>query len=621
MAKKPQNQKPPKYQEGWAIVERHHLLGAILSNVRLLAMEDNSPFWDKINLPPKGFAFLKIIKHYRAEIYIRKANKFSEEEWAFVFATIAIYLGLGLYKKYEERSLFVKQGLFLFAIHYVKNTLNIGELPIAWENFIELEGHISFKNENSVIEQLRNDNSLLEKTKSISLTNDALQKSIEKQEEVIGSYFNWQGNKEFEDVFVENLISQAQKTIALRSSINLNENEINQKNTLGYKAKQWFQLHYPLLASLSASFKIVEDIKICRALGIDVAAVSAVDKVIYMNPLANLNEMGARFVIAHEILHIALDHAGRRAGRDPLIWNLACDFVINGWLVQMNVGISPEGLFFDKSLANKSADEIYLLIASDVRLKKKMMTLKDMKAGADGGKKSCDMLDQDPSYFAEFADACKEALLRGMYLHQSTFQRGDLPADLEEEIKLINQPAIPWQVDLANWIAEHFPLEENRRTYSRPSRRQSSTPDIPRASYIKPLYERNTRTYGVILDTSASMDKQLLGKCLGAIASYSAAQEVKEIRLIFCDAQPYDEGFVPVEMLIHKVKVKGRGGTVLQQAVNYLENATDFPDDAPILILTDGFFEESLKVEREHAFLVPSRLCMPIKTKNVFEFK
>ena len=125
----------------------------------------------------------------------------------------------------------------------------------------------------------------------------------------------------------------------------------------------------------------------------------------------------------------------------------------------------------------------------------------------------------------------------------------------------------------------------------------------------------------MILDTSGSMDKNLLGKCLGAITSYSLAQEVKEIRLIFCDAVPYDEGFIPVEMLTHKMKVKGRGGTVLQQAVNYLENIQDFPKTAPILILTDGFFEETLTIQREHAFLVPNKSILPIKAKNIFEFQ
>jgi predicted metal-dependent peptidase len=231
------------------------------------------------------------------------------------------------------------------------------------------------------------------------------------------------------------------------------------------------------------------------------------------------------------------------------------------------------------------------------------------------------MLDSDPRYFAEFEDACKEMLLRGVFLHD-TIGRGLLPADLVEEIKAINQPPIPWQVDLARWIAERFPVEESRRTYARPSRRQSSTPDIPRPKYIRPEDEKNTRTFGVVLDTSGSMDKKLLAQCLGAIASYSMAQEVKFVRLIYCDAQPYDEGYVQVENLINKVQVKGRGGTVLQPAINLLENALDFPNEAPILILSDGFFEDSLTIKRTHAFLVPRKAYLPFMPRGeVFEFQ
>jgi predicted metal-dependent peptidase len=621
MSKKQNHSNKPKaYEEGWSRVSSHHLLGAIIGAVKLYPLEDNSPVWENVTFVTGGFGYVKVYKDYRAEMYIKKNNKFQKEEWAFVFATLAVYLGLSLYKKYDAKNLFIKQGIFLFAMHYVKNTLGFQDVPDAWVKFLEIENKISFKNESSVIEQLKNEPTLIDKIKDINFLNNHQIEAIEFKNETGSLYSSWQSNKEFGEVFIDNLIEQAQRTIALRSNRNLTEEELEKKNTLGYKAKHWFEHHFPLLAALSASFKIVEDIQLCKQLDIQIAAVSAIDKTIYINPLARLNEMGTRFVIAHEILHVALDHARRRAGRDPLIWNLACDFVINHWLVEMNIGISPSGLFFDKELSTKSADEIYLMIASDVRLKKKLMTLKDMRAGEGNSKKSCDMLDQDPSYFAEFADACKEALLRGVFMHQSC-GRGDLPADLVEEIKAINQPVIPWQVELADWIAQHFPLEENRRSYARPSRRQSSTPDIPRPAYIKPTYEKKTRTFGVILDTSGSMDKKLLGKCLGAIASYSQAQEVKEIRLIFCDAQPYDEGFVPVELLAHKMKVKGRGGTVLQQAVNYLQNCLDFPDNAPILILTDGFFEGNLTVEREHAFLVPNKAYMPITAKNVFEFK
>lgn len=571
-------------------------------------------------MPKEAFVLIKISGNSHADIFLRKNNKFSEDDWRFIFSTIAGYLGLGLHKKINEKHKPTQIGLLLFAIHYIKNIVGINGVPELWNGFFAIENQISFKNESTVIEKISNDNKLLSLVQNISFSNNYNETGISFTDEKNTSYSFWNSSKTFEEIFVENLINQAQKTIALRSTRDISEEELKNKNKLSYKAKHWFEMHFPLLSSLAASFDVIEDIQICKNLGIQIAAVSALDKIIYINPLANLNEMGARFVIAHEILHVALDHAGRRSGRDPLIWNLACDFVINHWLVEMNIGVSPRGLFFDKSLAGLSADEIYIMIASDVRLKKKMMTLKNTRAGEGNNKRDCDILDQDPTYFSEFAQACKEALLRGMFSHQYS-GRGDLPADLVEEIKAINQPPIPWQVELSDWIAERFPLEDNKRTYARPSRRQSSTPNIPRPSYVKPQYDKKTRTYGVILDTSGSMDRQLLGKCLGAIASYSSAQEVKEVRLIFCDAQPYDEGFVPIEMLAHKIKVKGRGGTVLQQAVNYLENAKDFPDNAPILILTDGFFEENLKIEREHAFLVPNKHYMPFSAKNIFEFK
>lgn len=49
-----------------------------------------------------------------------------------------------------------------------------------------------------------------------------------------------------------------------------------------------------------------------------------------------------RFVIAHELLHAGLRHDTRGGGRDPWLWNVACDYVINGWLAEMDVGDRPD---------------------------------------------------------------------------------------------------------------------------------------------------------------------------------------------------------------------------------------------------------------------------------------
>ena len=107
-------------------------------------------------------------------------------------------------------------------------------------------------------------------------------------------------------------------------------------------------------------------------------------------------------------------------------------------------------------------------------------------------------------------------------------------------------------------------------------------------------------TFGVILDTSGSMSREVLGKALGAIASYAAAKDVPAARVVFCDAAVHDAGYLPVEEIAGRVRVHGRGGTVLQPAVRYLERIEDFPSDGPILVITDGACDV-LTLRREHA--------------------
>ena len=51
-------------------------------------------------------------------------------------------------------------------------------------------------------------------------------------------------------------------------------------------------------------------------------------------------------------------------------------------------------------------------------------------------------------------------------------------------------------------------LVEKMRSYARPSRRQSSTPDIARPRYVPKSGADDGRTFGVVLDTSGSMSDE-----------------------------------------------------------------------------------------------------------------
>lgn len=373
-------------------------------------------------------------------------------------------------------------------------------------------------------------------------------------------------------------------------------------------AREWFIHSYPLLGALAASFRVIEDPELCRRLDISVAAVDDASQEIYMNPFAGLDEEECRFVMAHELLHAGLRHQARRQGREPYLWNVACDYVVNQWLVDMGIGTVPRiGVLLDPELKRLSAEAVYDRIVTDLRRYRKLATLRGVGLG--------DMLERRPSAATEAGEGVtldelyRNALSQGLHAHQES-GRGFLPAGLVEEIRALHMPPIPWEVELAQWFDERFPPPERYRTFARPSRRQASTPGIPRPRWAVRPESMSGRTFGVVLDTSGSMGNDLLGKALGTIASYAVAREVPAVRVVFCDAAAYDAGYMAPEEIAGRVRIRGRGGTVLQPGVDLLERAADFPGTGPILLITDGQCDR-VRIRRDHAILVPARATLP----------
>ena len=384
-------------------------------------------------------------------------------------------------------------------------------------------------------------------------------------------------------------------------------------------AARWFLSHYPLLGGLAAGFRLVEDVLLCQKQEIQIAAVDASAGIIYLNPASGLSEAEWRFVLGHEYLHAGLDHEGRCQGRDRYLWNIACDYVVNDWLCEMQIGQMPQvGLLYDPSLHGMSAEAIYDLIVKKMRRFKKHATFRGYGKG--------DIIPHGSVRFAKgqkgirLDEFFKSALREGLDYYNEK-KRGFLPAGLIEEIRALSAKPIPWDVQLGKLFTEWFPPLEKHRSYARASRRQGSTPDIPRPGYRTWDEDLESRTFGVVVDTSGSMETKQIGYALGAIASYAVAKDVGLVRVIFCDAAAYDIGYVTPEEIAGRVEVTGRGGTCLQPGIDVLEKARDFPVDAPILIITDGYIEDFLSIRHRHAYLLPKGNRLPFRTREkVFYF-
>lgn len=556
---------------------------------------------DKNLCPPDGWAV--VTSH--GTIYVHPSRYADKDEWVYVLAHCLLHLGFGHFQARTNQAAW-NAACDVYVARFLHN-MKFGHLP----DDLSLPPSDLPRDEESLYQRFCERGLPAENysTAGAGVADMLIEENTPEKMWWYGRELSWQ---ELFGVGLSAAVTHAVDYAAGEASSMYSAHAPGQRSP-AQQAQRWFINHFPLLGALATGFKIIENTLLCQRLQISVAAVDAEAREIYLNPAAGLDEEECRFVMAHELLHVALRHHARRQGRDPYLWNIACDYVINEWLIEMGVGhIPPFGLLHDPALKGLSAESVYDQIVTDLRRYRKLATLRGFGLGDMLEPKEADWwCNGDGLTLDEFY---RRALSQGLSYHQAQ-GRGYLPAGLIEEIAALTQPPIPWDVELAHWFDEHFPPIEVIRTYARPSRRQSATPDIPRPSYIPDWRVLQGRTFGVVLDTSGSMDAKLLGKALGAIASYSISHEVGAVRVVFCDAHPYDQGYMSPQDIAGRVKIRGRGGTILQPGIQLLEKADDFPDEGPILIITDTECDR-LTVRRDHAYLIPQGKRLPFPARG-----
>jgi predicted metal-dependent peptidase len=580
------------FYSGYGAVQVHPLFSGMMYHTHVVREKKNM-------CPHHGYAIVTDL----GAIHVHPTIILEPEQWAYVLAHSLLHLAFGHFSGHEKPEVW-NAACDIYVARFLAD-LKFGRPP---DDFVSGQ-EFSFRSEERLYHEFC-DKGIPENARFVRMSGeDPIDFVIDPRSASVPP----ERRTDWAACFALGLAGAVSHAIHVVSGSNAQYVNQQKVNSAAQRARLWFINSFPLLGALAAHFKIIEDASLCQRMGISIAAVDAEMREIYVNPHAQLDDEESRFVIAHELLHVGLSHHTRRQGRDAYLWNVACDYVINNWLVEMGVGRLPRiGALYDVELKEMSAEAIYDLMVNDIRRFRKLSTLRGVGVG--------DILDnQTPDWWRlgdglALDDFYRRCLVQGLVYHCDA-ERGFLPAGLIEEINALGMPPIPWDVQLAQWFDEHFMPIEPVRSYARPSRRQSSTPDIPRPRWVMPEQRDYSRTYGVILDTSGSMPRELLAKALGTIASYSIAHDVKAVRVVFCDAMPYDQGYMLPEAIAESVKIKGRGGTILQPAIDLLERAEDFPADGPLLIITDGQCDR-LRIWREHAILMPEGRRLPFVSKG-----
>jgi predicted metal-dependent peptidase len=323
-----------------------------------------------------------------------------------------------------------------------------------------------------------------------------------------------------------------------------------------------------------------------------------------VNPafVARLKDNELIFVLAHELLHLALRTHERAKGSGQLEFNYAHDYIINDILrVELGFTAIPAGGLDMPGARQKSAEQIVLemrknadRMASKSRVFEGEHVTLRRALGIGGGqpqdkqdagdvlddKTERDLFPDEATEQAAQVKAMREAAAKALALAKAMGamrgRGGDAGAAEHQVVSALRGLyRTPWEMSLQKWMESVAPGE---RTFMRPSRRGAERNDI-----VLPGRRRESWMLNVVLDTSGSMTDEI-PRVLGAVADFCDAVAVDQIRVVQCDtAVTSDQILSPSELADYRVS--GYGGSDLTPAMLAL---ADDPRVTACLIVTDG---------------------------------
>ena len=347
--------------------------------------------------------------------------------------------------------------------------------------------------------------------------------------------------------------------------------------------KRKMLVKYPFFGS------VVANVEYKQNTGIETSETDS--KVVYYNPkfLDTLRVDEQIFIFAHEICHIAFNHILRSEGKNPFIWNIATDAVINAFLKRDGLKMVAGGVDIADAI-NYDAEQLYEKLFQERKQQKhsretskkevfghhthsmwKDAIKKHKKTQEKSSQQSVfEQLGEKESFKKNLAEK-KKALKE---LKKSLSQQAlGLDFSTNEDIRNITdigraKPLIDWRYVLREAIKCDVDWSYKNAT-------------IEDGVISAILEEQPMPEVEIVLDTSGSIDETLFKNFLRECMNILQHSRVK----VGCfDTKFYGFHEIRTEEDIENMKFEGKGGTDFNVAVNAfsrrVENKIIFTDGA-----------------------------------------
>ena len=270
-------------------------------------------------------------------------------------------------------------------------------------------------------------------------------------------------------------------------------------------------------------------------------------------------------IIAHECMHIALQHTTRAETfnlEDRQLYNICADYVINYELSKMGFRMPPCGLHCPDEYKGMSTEQIYHA------LKEKDLSPNLLQAIMETAVTPED-LDPDPNE--------QNQVRKILNVAHNTHTWDTSNGEFSREFQRLMHPKLPWWKILRNYVNEFI---KDNYSWSRPSKRFD---DIYMPSVVDEEIFRNAAVY---IDVSGSVSEDLVSKFVSETKKMHKDFELSHLRIAYFSVE-INQVTDMYDSWVQPESCDTGGGTVIDPVYKDINQL--HPTVA--IIFTDGYFE------------------------------
>lgn len=266
-----------------------------------------------------------------------------------------------------------------------------------------------------------------------------------------------------------------------------------------------------------------------------------------------------QFVLAHELGHMMYEHVYRRGARNPELFNIAGDHVINLLLKGDGFTIWDKA-YCDEKYADMSTEQVYQELQKNPPPKKEGGMGQDLMNPEGGQAQSEADIGDIRQRVAQAANVARMA--------------GKMSAGLAKLVDEVLNPKVRWQDLLRDYATR---ANKDDESWTRRNRRFGNV-------YLPARYSERMGEIIVIGDTSGSIGQEELNQVGAEVKAIAEQMRPECIRMLWADTEVAGEQIFEVGEEI-KFDPKGGGGTDMRVPLDY---ATRYEPEVVVLI-TDGY--------------------------------